>query len=210
MDCQTEELLSADPDTLARAGEIITQGNVAVIPTETVYGLTAAADNVAAVQQVFELKRRSVDKPSAIFLAEIAEIDHYAELSTLARRIVAEFLPGPLTVVLQSKLSNWPGVVSDTGKIGIRISADGFIGDLVRQCRSPLLATSAGTGRSGDLKSLAEVRALYANIVPLIVYKDKASPANASTVVDLSGARPLVLRQGELELPQWCFTGEED
>ncbi|MFH2055788.1 MAG: L-threonylcarbamoyladenylate synthase [bacterium] len=207
---QAEELDRLNPDALERAAELIEQGEAVVIPTETIYGLTAAADQPIAVRGVFELKQRALDKPSAIFLAEVSEIDNYATaISAIARRVLNELLPGPLTVVLQAQSADWPGVVGPDGKIGIRISAEPFVCRLVERCNAPLLATSAGITGGGDLSSLAEVRESLSRQVPLIVYNNEMRTGTASTVVDLCGAKPRILRQGKLRLPDWCRSGEE-
>lgn len=204
-----EERECSAASTLARATELILQGEPVVIPTETVYGLTAAADNPEAVRLVFELKRRDLSKPSAIFLASASEVEKYAEaIAPLAQRVITEFLPGPLTVVLKARCPDWPGIVGADGRIGIRVSDDSFVRDLVNSCQRPLLATSAGTD-GHDLHSLDEVKTRYSNKVRLIVYKEEVSAAQASTVVDLSGTHPKILRQGELNLPDWCWAEKE-
>jgi L-threonylcarbamoyladenylate synthase len=206
---QTQTVSCSALDAVGRATELIAQAESVIVPTETVYGLTAAADLPQAVKQVFALKGRDLEKPSAIYLSHSGEVDNYAmEISAKARRVLNELLPGPLTVVLKARLSSWPGVVGQDGKIGIRISSEPFISELIQQCRRPLLATSASISGQGDLSDVAAVENTFAGRVPLIVYKKEMLGGMASTVIDLSGVRAVVLRQGELQLPEWVLREE--
>ena len=203
---QTEALHATDPRALEQALRVIERGGPVVIPTETVYGLTADAENAEAVQKVFDLKGRSLEKPSAIYLPTADDIETYAvDLPTVARRVIAELLPGPLTVVLKSRRHNWPGVVGADGRIGFRVSSDRFVAKLTIRSGRPLLATSASLSGGGDLVTYSEVMECFGNRVPLILYKEERLAGRASTVLDLSTAKPHILRQGDLQLPDWVF-----
>ena len=201
MNCQTLLLSTEAAEAVTTAMDHLQLGEPIIIPTETVFGITANAEREDAVRRLFELKGRDLTQPSAIFLPEIGDIDRYALIEhDYAREIISEYLPGPLTVVLSAKVKQWPGVVGDDGKIGIRVSSDKFVRTLLEEFGRPLLATSANRSGGDECLSLAEVKTEFESLVPLILYHQEERLAQASTVVDLSGRQPRVLRRGALDL----------
>ncbi len=193
------------------AVEHITAGDVIVIPTDTIYGLTANAESQTAVERLYQIKGRHLNKPSAIFLASVAAIARYAEIEhEYADRIVRKFLPGPLTVVLKSKISDLPGVVTPDGKVGIRVSSDAFVRELVETSASPLIATSANRSGQPDPRDAAEVVRLFENQVPLILTRSGPLDSSATTVVDLSEPEPRLVREGTIEFAELLKTEEEE
>jgi L-threonylcarbamoyladenylate synthase len=188
-----------DQDALEAASLILLAGGAIVIPTETIYGLTCDAENAASVEYICEVKGRTLDKPSAIFLPTIAPIAHFAKIEQdYAARVISQLLPGPLTIVLKSRRASWPGIVSSDGKIGIRVSGDCFVCDLASRVGRPLVATSASKSGGPDCKTVAELQEQFMESVPLILYRASAMVQEASTVVDLTGDRPRLLRTGAI------------
>lgn len=188
-----------DESASVLAVEQITAGKVIVIPTDTIYGLTANAESSKAVKRLYSIKGRDLSKPSAIFLASIAAIARYAEIEhEYADRIIRKFLPGPVTVILKSKISDLPGVVTRDGKVGIRVSSDEFVRSLVETVGSPLIATSANRSGQPEPCSSKDVIELFAKQVPLILTKDSDIKALATTVVDLSEPEPRLVREGTI------------
>lgn len=194
------EIFSLDDDAApAKALENIAAGELVIIPTETIYGLTTDAENSSAVEKLFALKGRSADKKSAVFLSSVASITRWAEVEyEYAENVIRQFLPGPLTVVLKSKVRDLPGIVSDEGKIGIRVSSHPLIEFLTQALGKPLIATSANLSRGKEVLSTDEVISTFRGKVPLIVTGEISERAQASTVVDLSGTRPVLLREGTI------------
>lgn len=190
-----------DPEALVLALELLGQGESVIIPTETILGLTADAENSEAVARLYQVKQRAIDKVSAVFLPEAAAIGRFAKIEHVyTQRIIDHFLPGPLTVILKSRRFPWEGVVGADAKIGIRISSEPFVSQLARDFGRPLIATSAN--RAGASESL-DVRSAYRQFedsVSLIVYRHETVSQVASTVVDLTGAKPEIMRQGEITL----------
>lgn len=197
----TASICSVDDEgSLEIAGRLVVAGRPIVIPTETIYGLTCDAGNPAAVAAVYAIKGRSLEKLSAIFLASRAAIAGHALIeSDGALRVISKFLPGPLTVVLRSRRRQWPGVVGTEGKIGIRVSSDSFVCRLAKHAGMPLLATSANRSGSFDCRTLDEVKEQLGEAVELLLYRQAASRQQPSTVVDLSGERPVLLREGAID-----------
>lgn len=194
---------ATDPQALQLARESLQREQPIVIPTETLFGLTGDATSVETTAALFALKGRDILQPAAIYLADVGSISKYAlQESKWAEDLIADYLPGPLTVVLKSKIGRWPGVVSPEGRIGIRVSSEPFVRELVKRFGRPLLATSANLSGEPDCLTLAEIKAKFSSRVPLIVYRREEVTSQASTVIDLSGSRPRIIRSGAVNLQE--------
>lgn len=177
----------------------IIAGECAIIPTETIYGLTCDALKERAVRRLFDIKGRDISKPSAVMLENVNAILSVAEIGSLsATRIINRFLPGPITVVLQSKMKPVAGVVSHDGKIGIRVSSHPFVQSLCHLVGSPIIATSANLSGAEDCRTDAQVLKSFAGQVAVIILESSSSTAKATTVVDLTTDQPRLLREGTI------------
>jgi L-threonylcarbamoyladenylate synthase len=203
MTTNTNTMQADDSAALSRAQELIACGGTLILPTETLFGLTCDASNPDALRQLFEIKHRDIAQPTAIYLPDIESIGRYSLIDhDYASRIIHEHLPGPLTVVLRSKETQWPGVVSSDGKIGIRVSTEPFVAELARLTARPLCATSANISGRPNCEDLEAIEETFAGKVNLIVYRQKQVQSAPSTVIDLSGTRPVILRQGAVDLKE--------
>jgi L-threonylcarbamoyladenylate synthase len=131
-----------EPSTIAKVHEILLKGGLVVTPTETTYGLLARVDNKDAVEKLFDAKGRDQNKPSAIFVNDLSELERLAELSPLAKKVSEEFLPGALTIVLKSK-SDFGTYFRQSGLTGFRYSSSPIVNAIVKECNFLLSATSA-------------------------------------------------------------------
>lgn len=203
MTINTSILSANDPAALSRAKELIASGQMVILPTETLFGLTCDATNEDALRKLFALKQRKMTQPAAVYLPDVASIDKHALIEhDYARRIISEHLPGPLTVVLGSRVADWPGIVSADGKIGIRVSTEPFVNELARLTGKPLCATSANISGQPDCEDVRAIEDRFGSRVDLIVYRNKKVLSAPSTVIDLSGTRPAILRQGAINLKE--------
>lgn len=196
----------ADPLTLEKASRVLADGGVVVAPTETRYGILVRADVESAVQRLFEIKGRNTTNPTAIFVQSIATIERLGLMTPIARKLIAEFLPGPLTLVLDAKIP-WgaPRVVN--GKIGIRWSSSVFIHQLVTAVGAPLTATSANLSGQPDRESVAGIMVDFGSAVD--VYIDGGLMSGpVSTVVECSGDNFLILRHGAIPREQIALIAE--
>jgi L-threonylcarbamoyladenylate synthase len=100
--------------------------------------------------------------------------------------------------VVRSKRKHWSGIVGEDGKIGIRVSSEPFIGALASRVGKPLLATSANRSGLPDCLSLSALIDQFGDVVPLILYRQKSAVQQASTVIDLTGSKPILLRAGAI------------
>lgn len=184
-------------EDVERASEVIRGGGVGIIPTDTVYGLAAAAEDEAAVARVLELKGRSPDKPLPVQVATMREVNMLAEAGGPAASALADrFWPGPLTMVLRRKhgVLHLPFQGEET--IGLRIPDEMFVLALIEHS-GYLVAPSANLPGAPAPVTLDDIAPELLDKVDFVVNAGACSYGVESTVVDLtSGVR--ILRTGAL------------
>ncbi len=182
---------------IASAARHLRAGGVAAIPTDTLYGLTACAFDENAVREIFRLKGRQEGEPLPLLCADERQAFECAtEVSEAARRLAGRFWPGALTIVLK-KADRVPGLVSG-GKdtVGLRVPAHPVPRAIARALEAPIIGTSANISGQPGLKTADAVREQFGEQIEMIVDWTGAPSGTASTVVDLSGVVPRLLREG--------------
>jgi L-threonylcarbamoyladenylate synthase len=192
-----QSLSSALDKQLEEAAAVLRRGGVVAYPTDTLYGLGADAFNEAAVERVFIIKGRPHGMPLPLLLADPADIDRVAaSVPPLARVLAAEFWPGGLTLVLQ-RAERVPELVAGRGwKIGLRVPDHIVPRELARRLGNPITGTSANKSGGPETRTAAEVRAQLNGEVDLVVEGGPEPTGRSSTVLDLTGPQPRILRQG--------------
>ncbi len=194
-------ILRVTPDAPAprRAVELLRAGGVVVFPTDTVYGLGCDATNPSAVRQLFEIKGRPPEQPVPVLLAEPEEAEALAHVPAAARRLMAHFWPGPLTLVLPARGQVVDLVTAGTGTVGLRVPDHPVPRALVRACRFPLVGTSANTSGHPAPTAVPQVLSDLDGRVRLVLDGGRLR-GRPSTVVDCTGDRPRVLRAGPIPM----------
>ncbi len=184
---------------IARAAQLLRQGQVIAIPTDTFYGLAADPFNLAAVEKVFAIKGRPKGQP---LLLLVDSVEMAAELAAvlpgrfyeLARR----FWPGPLTIVVRAS-SKIPSLVTGkTGKIGLRLPAAPIASALIQAAGRPVTATSANRSGQKESSSAEEVNRALGDQLPLILDGGASRAAKPSTLLELSPQSWRLLREGAI------------
>lgn len=189
--------LEAAKDDLCRAGQIIREGGLVAMPTETVYGLGANALDPEAVKNIFLAKGRPQDNPLIIHIEDASQAERYAknipeEYYELCRR----FSPGPLTVILERKDIIPIETAGGLDTIAIRIPAHPVAREIIHQAGVPIAAPSANLSGSPSPTTAEHcVRDLWGR-VDAIVDAGECSVGLESTVISLTGKRPTLLRPG--------------
>lgn len=192
------------PDAIQDAAALIRAGQVVAVPTETVYGLAANACDDRAVARIFALKQRPAINPLIVHVPDTDAAEQYAAFNNTARSLAAAFWPGPLTLVLslrsQARIS--AQVTAGLSTIAIRVPAHRAMLDVLRVCNLPLAAPSAN--RSGRLSATTpqHVTEAFGVDVPLILASGMAPIGLESTVLDLTGDVPHLLRYGAITADQ--------
>jgi len=177
------------------AYELLNQGGLVVAPTETRYGLLGRVDNRAAVEKLFEIKGRSADKPSAIFVEDISQLKQLAQVTTTTQKLADSFLPGPLTLVLKSKRDFGP-LFTLNQMTGFRISSSPVISAILA-ITGPLSATSANLSGQNEPENISGIYEQLGESIDL--YLDAGRLNNpSSTVVRMIDDQVKILREGAI------------
>lgn len=135
---------------IQRAVQVLRDGGVIAIPTETVYGLACDPRNAEAVRKIFKIKGRAETKPLQLIASSFAQVQRLADLHVEELKIAKRYWPGPLTLLVNLKTGiNLATHVSPKGIIGIRVTSSPIAASIVRAFGHPIAATSAN--RSGSL-----------------------------------------------------------
>lgn len=189
-------LLPAEEDAIARAAQLLRQGQVVAFPTETVYGLGADALNETAVRAIFAAKERPADNPLIVHVAEAGQLDGLCEVTDAARALMRAFWPGPLTLLL--KKNDCVPAVTTAGlpTVAVRCPSHPAAHRLLEACRLPIAAPSANRSGRPSPTTAAHVFEDMQGRIPLILDGGACQVGVESTVLDLSGNVPCVLRPG--------------
>lgn len=188
----------ATPAVLAEAGALLRVGRLVAFPTETVYGLGGDATNDRAVAGIFEAKGRPSFNPLIVHVAEASDAERLVVVDDRARAVMARFWPGALTLVLPRRADSPVSLLASAGldTIAVRVPDHPVARALIRAAGRPIAAPSAN--RSGAVSpTLAEhVAESLGARVALILDGGPCRVGVESTVLDLSGERPALLRPG--------------
>jgi len=186
-----------DLEVLRRAAELLRQGEVVALPTETVYGLAANALDPEAVARIYELKGRPTFNPIIVHVSSIEMARSCVrEWPQLAQKLADAFWPGPLTLVLP-RSDEIPDIVTAGGPtVGVRWPRHPLMQEVIRLCGFPLAAPSANRSTEVSPTTAEHVRKTFGNLIPLIVDGGQSQVGIESTVLDLSAHPPRILRFG--------------
>lgn len=188
-----------DPGMIEQAARLLRQGGLVAFPTETVYGLGGNALDAAAVQRIFEAKGRPAFNP---LIAHVSDVAGARELASswpdAAEALAARFWPGPLTLVV-AKRPDIPDVVTaGRGTVALRVPAHPVAAALLRAADLPIAAPSANRFTRISPTTAEHVERGLGGRVDLILDGGPTSVGIESTVVDLSGDEPVLLRPGSI------------
>jgi L-threonylcarbamoyladenylate synthase len=195
-------VLPATPQAIAEAAEVIRRGGLVAFPTETVYGLGADALDEHAVRRIFEAKGRPADDPVIVHLARSADLPRVAREHGSWRLLADRFWPGPLTLVLP-RASAVPLVVTAGGEtVAVRVPAHAVARTLILAAATPIAAPSANLYARPSPTTAEHVLHDLGNRIDLILDGGPAEVGVESTVLDLTGDRPTILRPGGVTAEQ--------
>ena len=183
---------------ISRAADLLRAGGVLVYPTDTVYGLGCSILQASAIERVYALKRQDRSKPFSFICSDLSHISEYAVVSNPAFRLMKKLIPGPYTFVLPaSRMKQIPkSMISKRKTVGIRVPDNVVCQALIRELGNPLLSASVTDDAGGIMNVPEEISALYGPRVDLILESGNGL-LDVSTVLDLTGDSPEVVRQGK-------------
>lgn len=188
--------MKASPETIAQAAELLKRGEVVAFPTETVYGLGANALSDPAVRRIFAAKNRPADNPLIVHIYNPAQMDELCYVNDMARALIKAFCPGPLTMLLPKKPIVPDVCTAGLSSVGIRIPSHPVAREMLRVCGLPIAAPSANRSTRPSPTQAAHVLEDMDGLIPMILDGGSSDVGVESTVVDLTGSEPIVLRPG--------------
>ena len=196
-------VLKADSKGIARASRIILQGGIVAFPTETFYGLGADAGDVGALQKVFQIKGREEHKPLLLLLADRTWVPGLVKkIPAVAECLMENFWPGPLTLIFEASPHLPILLTGGTGKVGLRISSHPVAQALVQKVGRAITGTSANLSGQSSPSLVAEVSQALGRQIDVILDGGKTTGGLGSTVLDVTGKRLKIIRQGAVPRTQ--------
>jgi L-threonylcarbamoyladenylate synthase len=180
-----------------RAIEILKAGGIVAFPTDTVYGLGGNAFNSKVAERIYSVKQRPQSLPLPVLLADLTQVAAVADsVPDIVRLLMKRFWPGGLTLVLP-KGASLPEIISAGGnKVAIRIPNHIVPLALIHGLGAPIIGTSANISHKPSPLTAQEVEQQLGSQVDLIIDMGRCPGGLESTVVDVTGETPVILRQG--------------
>ena len=194
-------MIKFDPRILQEAEsakDALFNHGVVAFPTETVMGLGVLFNDEEAYKKLNKVKERPEDKPYTMMVKDIEQIEKYAVIDERTQRVIEKFMPGSLTILLRVRKGSVPAYVThNTNVIGMRIPTNIEAIELLKMVNEPLLVPSAN--KSGRFPALTsnEVIEIFGQEIDYVM-SGEAKNGRPSTIVDLTGNSPKVVRVGPI------------
>jgi tRNA threonylcarbamoyl adenosine modification protein (Sua5/YciO/YrdC/YwlC family) len=186
-----------EPWLLPRAADVLRAGGVVVMPTDTVYGLTCCVTHHDAIRRIYKLKDMDAKKPLSILVSNMSMVGQYARgVSTPAFRILKRVLPGPYTFIFEASPEVPKIMLRKRRTIGIRMPDNPIALALIEEMGAPLLSSSIRDPEHEFVNDPDEIDRTLGKGVELVIDGGILLPV-PSTVVDLSGDEPVLIREGK-------------
>ena len=180
--------------------EVLRRGGVAAIPTDTVYGLAAHGLDRAAVARVFEVKGRPTGLALPLLLADTTDLPRCCiDVPDSARRLADAFWPGSITLVLRRSDAVPDAVTGGGDAVAVRVPDHPVPREIARRLGSPITGTSANRSGLPPATTASEVREQLGNRVDYVLDGGAARSGVPSTVLDLTGSEPVIVRPGAVD-----------
>lgn len=200
----TEVLSTTNAVAIDKAVALLKQGEVVVLPTDTIYGIAASITTQSGVEKIYDVKSRDPAKPIMIYVTHVEQLQHLAEGIT-AKTIGAlkRIWPGAMSGIFIKKGNSVPNyVTSGKNTIAVRIPDHPLCLELVNQLGHPMAITSANISGMQTHKTAQDVAKQLGPRVPLVLDGGMSQQDAPSTLVDFTGSTPKLLREGVLSFAQ--------
>lgn len=194
--------LAIDPDSpvsdaLQPAVEALTRSAIVAFPTDTLYGLAVDPRSFKAVAALYALKDRGATEAVPLVASDERQVaEQVGRISPLAARLARHFWPGPLTLVIEASPRIVPLVHGSSSKIGVRVPGHPVARQLAALAGHPLTATSANRRGGSPAATPDQVAATLADAVDVLIDAGAAPGGPPSTIIDVTGSAPLLVRAG--------------
>ncbi len=177
---------------------ILQSGHLFVYPTDTIYGIGSDIYDEGALEKIAKIKGREDFQPYIILVSSFNMLDEFAHTDVLSKEILEKYWPGPLTVILKSKIKLSKYVDNGLGKIAVRMPDNKFCLELISKYKKPITSTSANL-HSQPQGSFSQVVDDFKDHIDLFVFNGEAVSYQPSTIIDLTTGKLKVIRKGAIE-----------
>ena len=192
------EISKSSIEAAFNAAKVIRRSGVIIYPTETLYGLGCSALDHNAVEQIYKIKQRMLNKPLLVLVKDEEMLMKFFHISDNFLNIYSKLEDKPVSIILEQKVK-FPGQVSaNSGKIGVRISSNSFVKMLFNYLDEPITSTSANISGTENVYEFEEVKSNFQDKVDLIIDSGNLPHSNGSTIVDLTEIPPRLIREGDV------------
>ena len=183
--------LKSDPESVSKCALSLKQGNVIIIPTDTVYGFSGIVDDVSSTDsKIRKIKGRAETKPFIQLIAEPSDIKKYTD--DIIPEELLNLWPGPLTIIVKNKNSD--------STTAFRCPDDKWLTEIIKQTGRPVYSTSANRSGHPILESINEIEKEFSDEVDLIIDDGDKKGGVASTIVCIENGKVKVLREGPVKI----------
>lgn len=187
--------INPEDKKISQVTAALQDGAILVYPTDTVYGLGCDIFNKKAVKKIYQLKKLDPKKPCSILCSDFKQVAEYAIISDQAFQIMKKALPGPYTFILKAKNKTPQNILAKNKTVGVRIPNNTICLRLVAALGNPIITTSLNISGEQVLSNPNQLSLEMKNKIDVIIDAGDL-PQEASTIIDLSGSTPEVIRQG--------------
>lgn len=186
---------------IKKAAKILMDGKIVAIPTETVYGLAVLSTKKEYFDKLVAVKKRDPSKPFTLMISSLDQVCNFLEINETANKIIKQFMPGEITVILKTKKDIPSYLDLSSGFVGIRIPNKKSILSLIDYINKPLLVPSANPRDLTPAKNSKEVYEYFGDSIDAIVEGDISSNV-PSTVIKIDGDNVTLIREGNIKFEQ--------
>ncbi len=194
--------VNPEPRLIEKAVEVLRTGGIVIYPTDTVYGIGCSIESKNAIEKIHLIKHQKEEKPFSFVCSGLTHVSEYALVNNMAFKTMKHLIPGPYTFILPAaKMKQFPKIlVSRRRTVGIRVPDSPIALALVRELGHPVLSTSVTVDDGSILNDPDEIAGHFNNRVEMIIDAG-VFHTGPSTVIDLTGDQPEIIRQGSGDVP---------
>ena len=183
---------------IERLVEVINNGNIAVVPTDTVYGIIGDATNIDVIHKVYEVKKRDYSKPLILMVSSIDMLEKYVlEINDIEKKLIDRYWPGKLTILFKKNNNIDDLITSGSNLVGIRYPDNKELNELMDKLNKPLISTSCNISSKEVITSIDMLEEDISKHVSY-VYDGGVLSDTSSTIVRVNDGKIEILRDGEL------------